>query len=120
MVYKLGSGSARILNNIFDSNVTGIRGVATSNHANFANYNNFFNNTTNRLNNNVGENDTAINPAFVDAPNADFRIGSSLKGLGWPNVFSGANANSISYTDMGALQRQETSSSSTLSAFLFC
>ena len=93
-----------IAGNIISGFTTGINSAAQVD-VSFIDFNNFHNNTTNRTNAAVGDNDTALDPQFTDAPNGNFAVGANMKAIGFPTIFPGAL--STSYMDMGAVQRQE-------------
>ena len=105
---SIGTGNnVAIFNNIIYGFTTGIS-KTTSVASTTLGYNNFFNNTTDVSNVTKGANDIALNPTFVDAVNADFRIGTNLKAKGFPGAFNGAGSSCIGYLDIGAVQREET------------
>jgi hypothetical protein len=95
------AGEYVLLNNIFSGWVTGINSVDALNLS-LTDYNNFYNNTTNRTNWQTGSNDKALDPAFVDAPNGNFAVGTNMQQVGTPSSFPGGL--STSYTDIGAVQ----------------
>ena len=45
-----------------------------------------------------------VDPSYTDAANGDFRVGTSVKALGWPTANVGI---ARSHMDIGALQREE-------------
>ena len=92
------------LNNIISSFTTGASAAALTD-SNFFDYNNFHNNTTARTNVTAGANDIALDPAFVDAPNGNFAVGTNMKAVAFPGAFPGAL--STGYLDIGAVQRVE-------------
>lgn len=92
-------------NNIFNTCTTGINWTALKKN-NFDDYNNYSNNSTDVANWTKGSHDTTGVPGFVDAPNGNFAINTTLKATGFPGAFPGAL--STGYLDPGAVQRQET------------
>lgn len=83
-----------VRNNIIDSCGVGIYSSnSTPKNTSLVDFNNFKNNTTDRVNFDVGPNDTALDPAFKDAANDDFRVGSDMNtvitfpGGGTPEVY---------------------------------
>lgn len=77
---------------------------------NLIDYNNFYLNTTGARNAvSAGSNDLALDPTFTNAAGGDYSIGTNLKALAYPGAFPGGT--STGYLDMGAVQRQESSSS---------
>ena len=93
-----------ILNNTISEFTTGANST-TNWPSDLWDYNNFFNCTTPRTNVNAGPNDTALDPAFTDAPNGDFTIGANLKAKAFPGAFPGGLT--TGYLDIGAVQRVE-------------
>ena len=53
----------------------------------------------------AGNNDTYLDPQFVDADNGNFAIGPNLRSKGIPSQFP--NLNTTSYVDIGAVQIRE-------------
>lgn len=53
--------------------------------------------------------DLSVDPSYKDAANGNFSVGTSMKALGFPNTYLGAPS-TISYVDIGAVQRIEPSS----------
>ena len=102
-----GNGAHLVANNIFYGLTTAVTSSVNQKSV-FMMNNNFFNNTTNRVNVDVGVGDIALNPAFVDAPNGNFAVGPNMKAMGAPSVFNAA-LSTTSYVDIGAAQRQEPS-----------
>lgn len=96
--------------NIFYGFVTGAS-MTTAYLDCFVDYNDWYNNTADVSNFTKGAHDIALNPNFVSAATGDFRIGTNLKGKGFPGSFAnvGASANCIGYMDIGAVQRVEPS-----------
>lgn len=92
------------MNNSISGFVTGVNSAAAV-ESNFYDYNNFFNNTTNRTNVTAGPNDTALDPAFTDAPNGNFAVGANMKAIAFPGAFPGGLT--TGYLDIGAVQRVE-------------
>lgn len=104
-----GAGVAILFsNNIVYGWTTGISQATANQTTNYYDYNDFFNNTTDRTNVTAGAGDIALDPQFTDAANGDFSIGTNLKATGFPGVFPGALT--TGYIDIGAVQRQESSS----------
>ena len=100
-----GSTSVVGFNNIFVNCTTAVTSTATADPG-FFDWNDFFSNTTDRTNVPVGVHDITSDPGFTDAPNGNFSVGTNMKAAGIPGVFSGGL--STGYTDIGAVQRQET------------
>lgn len=103
------AGNGFFLNNIIYGFVTGISFDANY-PLNFFNYNNLFNNTTARSNATAGTNDIALDPQFVAAGTGNFAVGTNMKAAGFPGTFGADISTTIGYTDIGAVQRQESSS----------
>lgn len=99
-----GTNDMRVTNCIFYGWVKGIQHADVQN-SHFSNYNCFYNNTTNRTNWLTGPNDVAVDPQFTNAAGNDFSVGTNLKALGSPATFGGSNT--ISYQEIGAVQRKE-------------
>lgn len=70
-------------------------------------YNNVYGNAIDYYKSYPGEHDLSVDPQFTDAANDNYAIGTNLKAKG----FSTYQAGGTSYLDIGALQRQESSSS---------
>ena len=106
-------------NMIFGNILYGLKvGISIRNKTNnYYDYNNFFNNevniTTAAEN---GPNDTFVDPQFTDWVNSDFRIGSNLKGLGFPGAFG--SSRSTGSLDIGAVHRAEPAASGGTRGFL--
>lgn len=96
-----------ITNNIFYGWTAALSCVSQTT-VHYVDYNNFYNNTTDATNIAKGPNDQAINPSFVNAGLANWAVGGALKGLGAPAAFLGTTT--VSYPDIGAVQRQEATS----------
>jgi hypothetical protein len=96
-----------IVNNIFYGWTTALSAAGTT-QVHYNDYNNFYNNTTNATNVQKGPNDQAISPSFTDAAGGNWAVGIGLKGLGAPAGF--LSTSTTSYPDIGAVQREETSS----------
>lgn len=76
--------------------------------------NNFFNNNQNISTGTVlNSSNFYVDPQFTDVIHEDFRIGTNLKALGFPEGFGASPT--VSYIDIGAVQRQEQGSSGTRS-----
>lgn len=74
-------------------------------------YNDFYTNTSGARNGlSAGAHDSTLDPQFTNAGGDDFSLGTNLKALGFPGAFRGSST--TSYVDMGAVQRQESSSGS--------
>lgn len=97
---------ASMLFNNISSCTTGIAWTPMTTTPACVDYNNFYNNGTDRVNISAGAHDTSLNPQFVDAPNADFRVGANMTDQANPIAFLGAHANCLSYPTKGALQRK--------------
>ena len=93
-----------VLNNIISEFTTGANST-TNWPSDLWDYNNFFNCTTPRTNVNAGPNDTALDPAFTDAPNGNFTVGANMKAIAFPGAFPGGLT--TGYLDIGAVQRVE-------------
>lgn len=87
---------------------------ASNNYASRASdYNDFHGNTTAAVQSGVvNDHDVTTDPGFTDAPNGDFSIGTALKAIGFPGLLAGGL--STGYVDIGAIQRQEGSGTSTI------
>jgi hypothetical protein len=96
-----------IMNNIIYGWVTGISVSPLG--PDYYDYNDFYNNTTDRSDPTTmtGAHDLALDPQFVSPSTGDFRIGTNLKGKGFPSLFPGASASGLGYVDIGAVQRKE-------------
>jgi hypothetical protein len=75
-------------------------------------------NTTLTVNNTVGTNATADRVYYITHGH-NFQIGTNLKGLGFPNFTNTTGSQTTSYPDVGAVQRQETSSGSAGGSYTF-
>lgn len=95
------------MNNLIANCTTGFSIGATINSL-WINYNGWASNTADISGASKGANDVTAVADFVDAPNADFRIGNNFKALGFPGAFTGAHANCIGYLDIGAVQKANT------------
>lgn len=85
-------GTGAVIRNNILSNITGTAlkfAADVDRTVNIADFNNFYNNGTNRSNISAGANDQASDPQYVSAATGDYRIGTNLKGLGWPTTFPG-------------------------------
>ncbi len=104
----------RLLNTIFSNNGNyGVRAASGQNGWQSIDYCDFYTNTSgDRLNINAGTNDLAVDPQYTDRTNKDFSVGTNLKAAGFPGSrYLGANRSATrSYVDVGAAQRQESSS----------
>lgn len=102
-----------ITNNIFSNNTR--YGVNVTNGLGvYWDYNDYFSNTTaDRNGSATGANDLAIDPQYKNASGGDYRIGVNLKGKGTPHAFPSI-ALTVSYMDIGAVQRQEINQSVSL------
>ena len=101
-----------VMNNIISGFTTGISAVSALT-ANIFRYNAFHNNTTDVINVTLdSSNLTALDPAFVDAPNGNFAVGANMKAVAFPGAFQ--TGLSTGYLDIGAVQRVEPSSSATI------
>jgi hypothetical protein len=100
-----------VANNII-SGYSGVGGIGIEALAPMAFYGNnkFYNNTTNEsigdVDYNAGNNDNLGADPFTDASSEDYTVTSALKALGYP-LANYPNLSVRSYTDPGALQRQE-------------
>lgn len=99
------TGPDLIINSIFSLN--GRDGIRTTTPGGYyADYNNFYGNVgVPRTNFPTGDNDTALDPAFVNAAGGNFSPGTNMKATGFPGLFPGGT--SQGYLDQGAVQRQE-------------
>lgn len=92
---------------------------ATDGDSLLSDFNDFFSNSTAARNNvPVGGSDVTSDPTFTDAANGNFTIGTNLKGLGFPGLFPASLC--TGYPDIGAVQRQETASGTTIAGTTIC
>lgn len=116
----LGLSTVTIINNILSNNTGyginanfGSLAANDSLKARTINYNNFYLNTSGARNKiSAGVNDTALDPQFRAVGADDFSVGTNMKAIGFPGAFP--LSGSTSYTDLGAVQRQEKSFSRAL------
>lgn len=113
---------AIIMNNIFEGFSTPVVWT-TASPTNILDYNAYYNNTS-ASNSDVTEGIHSVNlvaSPFTDAPNADFRVGTNVKALGFPawGANLGVGATCIGYPDIGAVQRVEPTAGGGASAFSF-
>lgn len=92
-----------LMNNIISTYTTGVS-LATTSVEITTDYNDVFNCGTDYTNTTAGANDYDADPEFVDAANADFRIGANCKNKGFPGAFPGAHASCVGVLDSGAVQ----------------
>ena len=97
-----------LFNNIITGFGTGYDGPSQGTNY-VSDYNNWYGNTNDINGTDIvkGSNETALDPGFTDAPNADFRVGANMKATAFPGTFPGAGASCIGYLDQGAVQRKE-------------
>lgn len=113
-MYGVNSGDTGILGD--DNEFTTILGNTISNFAtaavsfsaacefNFSNWNNYYSSTT-TTNLTKGAHDLNVDPGFTDAAGGNFTPGTNLKGLNIPGTYG--SSSSVSYLDIGAVQRVE-------------
>lgn len=74
-------------------------------------YNNFYGNDSNYHNVSAGAHDLNVDPQYTNTAGNDYSVGTNLKAKGFPLIPIGSTANPSStqgYTDIGAVQRQES------------
>lgn len=110
--------SLQLFNNIITGFGTGYDGPSQGTNYN-SDYNNWSGNTNDIDGTDMvkGSNETALDPGFTDAANADFRVGANMKATAFPGTFPGAGASCIGYLDQGAVQRVEPAGGTTNDVF---